>query len=74
MIVFEKWILTKNLTENLTDADARVTTIAQLFFSSKSRAKNVDIKFSVHDTFLEYITFIRYAQNRKIGELNNLKL
>jgi hypothetical protein len=26
--------------------------------------KSVDIKFSAHDAFLEYI---RYAQNRKIG-------
>ena len=32
MIVFEKWSLTKNLTENLNDpnTDAGVTTIAQL--------------------------------------------
>ena len=34
LIVFEKWTLTKKLTENLTDpdADAGVTTIARLFF------------------------------------------
>jgi hypothetical protein len=38
LIGFEKWTLTKNLTENLTDpdADAAVTTIAQLFFFEKS--------------------------------------
>jgi len=38
LIVFEKWTLTKNLTENLTDpdADAGVTTIARLFFFEKS--------------------------------------
>jgi len=34
--------------------------------------KNVDIKFSAHDAFLE-ITYIRYAQNRKIEKPNNLK-
>jgi hypothetical protein len=34
LIVFEKWTLTKNLTENIADpdADAGVTTIARLFF------------------------------------------
>jgi hypothetical protein len=36
LIVFEKWTLTKNLTGNLTknlnDPDAGVTTIAGLFF------------------------------------------
>jgi hypothetical protein len=38
LIVFEKWTLTKNLTENLTDpdADTGVITIAQLFFFKKS--------------------------------------
>jgi hypothetical protein len=39
LIVFEKWTLTKkNLTESLTDpdSDARVTTIARLFFFEKS--------------------------------------
>ena len=35
------------------------------------RNKNVDIKFSAHDAF-SGITFIRYAQNRKIGKTNNL--
>jgi hypothetical protein len=34
LIVFEKWTLTKNLTDP--DADARVTTIARLFFFEKS--------------------------------------
>jgi hypothetical protein len=34
LIVFEKWTLTKNLTKP--DADAGVTTIAQLFFFEKS--------------------------------------
>ena len=34
--------------------------------------KNVDIKLSAHDAFL--VTFIRYAQNRKIGKPNILKV
>jgi hypothetical protein len=34
LIVFEKWTLTKNLTDP--DADDRVTTIARLFFFEKS--------------------------------------
>ena len=29
--------------------------------------KNVDIKISAHHAFLE-ITFIRYAQNQKVGK------
>ena len=33
------------------------------------------MSFSAHDAFLESgIIFIRYAQNRKIGEPNNLKV
>jgi hypothetical protein len=37
-VVFEKWTLTKNLTDPDadTDADAGVTTIARLFFFEKS--------------------------------------
>jgi hypothetical protein len=46
------------------------------------KIKTVDIKFSVHDVFLESpssgtlkITFIRYTQNnlRKVATPNNLK-
>jgi len=38
LIVFEKWTLTKNLTDPDADADADagVTTIARLFFFEKS--------------------------------------
>ena len=36
--------------------------------------KNVVIKVSVHNAFLEYITFIRYTQDQKIGKPNNLKV
>ena len=38
LIIFEKWTLTKNLTDPDADvdADAGVTTIAQLFFFEKS--------------------------------------
>ena len=35
--------------------------------------KNVDIKFSAHDTFLEYLSS-GDTQSRKIGKPNNLKL
>jgi hypothetical protein len=34
--------------------------------------RNVDIKFSVHDMFLE--PFINNTQNQKIRKLNNLKM
>ena len=37
-----------------------------MLINSCSCNKNVDIKFSAHDTFLEF----RYAQNRKIGKPN----
>jgi hypothetical protein len=36
LIVFEKWTLTKTLTDPDADADAGVTTIARLFFFEKS--------------------------------------
>ena len=36
--------------------------------------KNVGIKCSSHNAFLEKKTFIRYAQNRKIGRSNNFKV
>jgi hypothetical protein len=40
-----------------------------------TRYKNVhvDIKFSAHDAF-SGITYIRYAQNRRVGKLNNCKI
>jgi len=34
--------------------------------------KNVDIKISAHDAFLEYLHLLE--QNQKIGQLNNLKV
>jgi hypothetical protein len=42
LIVFEKWTVTKNLTDPDTDADAGVTTIARLFFFEKSSKKLLD--------------------------------
>ena len=36
----------------------------------KKHKKNIDVKFSVNNPFLE-ITFIRYAHIRKIGNPNN---
>jgi hypothetical protein len=39
----------------------------------KSMNKNVDIKFSAHDAFLEELSS-GDAQNRKIGKSNNLTI
>ena len=36
--------------------------------------KNIGIKCSPHNAFLEKKPFIRYAQNRKIGRSNNFKV
>jgi hypothetical protein len=56
-----------------------ITKIGETLFIMKfANNKNVDIKFNANDAPLvssnsSGITFIRYAQNRKIGRPNNLK-
>ena len=58
MIVFEKWTLTKNLTNP--DADAGVTTVARLFFFEKSSYKGCTRLTAANDKIYQWLAHGRW--------------